>query len=261
MTLLLASSTTFVNSTPGDSITRSKPLLYGSAPVPVSRLRCRYDHLRERRDLIKTEHMVEVVVDDTCGAIDLVAGEVVLHHTGVAIEEALRISGRLVKERPSQQELAKILPGIVSSEQAAMEGAEQKIGAAGPNLSIAVKARCGEGPARELDAEHDPGGHVFEEARVHAHDLDIADILRIEWDNAGICSRVGGQGAVGRGYSYHHAPISIEVIAETDVVPLRIYLFVRIQRRGSDGATDIVLCLIAAPEFEENAPAVVLLLW
>ena len=39
-TRLLASSTTLVNSTPGDSITRSKPLLYGSAPVPVSRLRC-----------------------------------------------------------------------------------------------------------------------------------------------------------------------------------------------------------------------------
>ena len=85
--------------------------------------------------------------------------------------------------------------------------------------------------------------------------------LELNEDNAGECSRVGGQGAVGRGNPHHYAPIFIEVITEADIVPLRIYPLVGVERRGGSGATDVVLRLIAAPEFKENPPAMVLLLW
>ena len=61
-----------------------------------------------------------------------------------------------------------------------MKGAKEKIGAAGSNLIVAVKPGRGEGAARQLDAEDDAGGHVLEEAGVHAHDFDVADAFGIE---------------------------------------------------------------------------------
>ena len=59
-----------------------------------------------------------------------------------------------------------------------MERAEQKVGAARPDLGVAVEPRRGEGAGRQLDAEDDAGRHVLEEPGVHAHDLDVADVLR-----------------------------------------------------------------------------------
>ena len=204
--------------------------------------------------------MVQVVVDDTRGAIDLVAGKVGLHHTRIAVEEALRISGRLVEERLSQQDLGKILPGVVAREQAAMKGAEQKIGAAGPNLSIAVNPGAVNVPVGSLTPNMIPVDMSLKKP-VYMPIISMSPIsLELNVAMPANASRVGGQAAIDSRYSHHNAPIAIEVVAEADIVPLRDYLFVRVEGRRGSGATDIVLCLIAAPVFKENPPAVVLLL-
>ncbi len=99
----------------------------------------RDDDLRERRDLVEAEHVVQVVVDDAGGAIDLQARMVALHDAGIAVEEALRVGGGLIEERLPPHRLREILPGIVAGQQAAMEAAEQEVGAARPDLGVAVE--------------------------------------------------------------------------------------------------------------------------
>ena len=99
----------------------------------------RYDHLPKRRDLVEAEHVVQVVINDAGRGIDLPRRKVGLHDAGIAVEEALRVRSGLIEERLSPHDLGKILPGIVTAEQAAVEGAEQKVGAAGSDLVVAVE--------------------------------------------------------------------------------------------------------------------------
>src|SRR5579862_1909258 len=113
----------------------------------------RYDDLSERGDLVEAQHMVPVVVEDAGGAIDLHARVVTLHDAGIAVEEALRVSGVPIQERLSPHHLREILPSVVAGEQAAMEAAEQKVGAARADLTVAVEPRGGIGPGRKLQPE------------------------------------------------------------------------------------------------------------
>ena len=141
-----------------------------------------------------------------------------------------------------------------------MEGAEFQVGTARPDLAIAVKSGGGERAGRQLEAEHEARRHILEEAGVHAHDLDVADILGVEGRYPGVRPGVGRQRAVGRGDPHHHAPIAVEIVAEADVVPLRVDFLVRIERRRGFGTADPILRLITAPKFEENAAAGIVLL-
>ena len=142
-----------------------------------------------------------------------------------------------------------------------MECAEQKVSAARSDLSIAIEPGGSKRAGRQFDAEYEPGRHILEEAGVHAHDLDVADIRGVEWHYASVGPCVGGQSAVGGGYPHHHAPIAIEVVLEADIVPLGIDFLVGIERRGRTRTADVILVLVTTPEFEEYASPVVLLLW
>ena len=62
-TRLFASSTTLVNSMPGESNTRSKAAVERIGSGAAVGVAVRYDHLRERGDLIEAEHAIQVVVD------------------------------------------------------------------------------------------------------------------------------------------------------------------------------------------------------
>ena len=141
-----------------------------------------------------------------------------------------------------------------------MEDAEDEVGAARPDLVVAIQSGRGVGRGRQLEAEHDAGRHVVEEAGVHAHDFNIAEIFRIEGIDAGERPGVGGQAAVDIRRPHHDAPLPVEHVLEADIVPLGIEFLVQVDGGRGSGLADPILRLIAAPEFEENAAAVIPLL-
>ena len=96
------------------------------------------------------------------------------------MQNASIVGGRFEEKRLSPHDLRKVLPRIVAAQQSAVESAEQKVGAAGPDLSVAIETRRRVCAGRKLDPKYDAGRHVLEEARVHAHDLDVADVFGIE---------------------------------------------------------------------------------
>ena len=61
-----------------------------------------------------------------------------------------------------------------------MKAAEDEVGAARSDLVVAIETGRGVGAGRQLEAEYDAGRHVVEEAGVHAHDFNIAEISGVE---------------------------------------------------------------------------------
>ena len=122
-----------------------------------------------------------------------------------------------------------------------MEGAEQQVGAARSDLGVAVEPGRGVSAGGKFEAEYDAGRHVFEEAGVHAHDFDIADVLGIEGQDPAIGAGIGDQGAVDGWYTHHDAPVAVEIVAEAGVDPLGGDLLVRVEISRGPGAADIVL--------------------
>ena len=142
-----------------------------------------------------------------------------------------------------------------------MEPAENQIGAARADLVVAIESGRGVGRGRQLEAEYDAGRHVVEEAGVHAHDFNIAEISGVEGiDGRGMQPVSVVKAAVDIGHPHRDAPLPVEHVFETDIVPLRIEFLVQIEGGRRAGGADPILRLIAAPEFEENAAAVILLL-
>ena len=141
-----------------------------------------------------------------------------------------------------------------------MEAAEHEVGAARPDLVVAIEPGRGVGRGRQLEAEYDAGRHVVEEAGVHAHDFNIAEISGVEGIDASECAGVGGQTAVDIRHPHHDAPLPVEHVLEADIVPLGIDFLVQIDGGRGARSADPILRLIAAPEFEEDAAAVILLL-
>ena len=71
---------------------------------------------------------------------------------------------------------------------------------------------------------------------------------------------LGGQRAVDSRDPHHHAPVAVEIVAKPTLYPLGLDFLVRIERRRGLGTADVILRLVAAPIFEEDSAAMILLL-
>jgi hypothetical protein len=111
-----------------------------------------------------------------------------------------------------------------------MEAAENEVGAARADLAVAVKPVCSVGAGRDLEAEGNAGRHVLEEAGIHACDFDVADRFRVErLQQADRRIDRGREIAIGEGHPDHHAPLTVEHVAEARTVPIRGELLVRVR--------------------------------
>jgi hypothetical protein len=70
----------------------------------------------------------------------------------------------------------------------------------------------------------------------------------------------GGEIAIGEGHPDHHAPLTVEHVAEAHTVPIRGELLVLVEVGISPGTADPIDVLVGMPVLEENPAAVIVLL-
>jgi hypothetical protein len=73
-----------------------------------------------------------------------------------------------------------MLPCIVATEHPAMKAAQNEVGAARPDLVVAIKPWSIIYARRKLEAEYHAGRHVREKAGVDPHDFKVAEVMGIE---------------------------------------------------------------------------------
>ena len=144
-----------------------------------------------------------------------------------------------------------------------MEGPEDQIGASRSNLVVAIHPERGVRAGGQLESEDQARRHVRKETGVDTHDLEVAETLRIEGLDLAREQEVGfgGQRAIRR-YRHpdHDAPVTVEVVTQTDIVPLGLEVLVLVESRRRLRTADIVVLLILAPILEEDSASTFLLL-